>query len=134
MTRLPTSKQLLVDTQILIWAALGEGLTPNTKKILEETDELFVSSISILEIKIKQAVNKLAYFDVSDQVNQLNAVVLDYSADHAEKYRIFNPKNRDPFDNAIIATALAETIDLLSSDLSILDTPIKGVRTINARQ
>ena len=47
-------------------------------------------------------------------------------------YRIFKPSNKDPFDNALIVSAINEGCFLLTSDPKILETRSKGLKLLDA--
>jgi PIN domain nuclease of toxin-antitoxin system len=49
----------LVDTQIFIWTLISpDNLTAQTRQILQ-SNEIFVSQVSLFEIAIKQKIGKL---------------------------------------------------------------------------
>ena len=47
-------------------------------------------------------------------------------------YRIFNPDNKDPSDNALLAIALNEKLALVTSDPKILTVTEPGLKLIDA--
>jgi PIN domain nuclease of toxin-antitoxin system len=112
--------RLLLDTATFIWAA-GSPDRISAKAMRTMTTSharLELSSISLSEIAIKQALGKLDFDaeDVRIGISDLKLRILPYTADHA--YQLFNlPRHhRDPFDRQIIAQALTEKIAVVSSD------------------
>ncbi len=112
---------ILVDTHIALWIGGGRPIGSKTAILLQSTQTVYISGISLLEIQMKIARNKLpSSLGIDILVEKLDLTVLDYSQKHASSYKIFNPDNRDPFDNAIIASAVAEDIPLITADRHIL--------------
>ena len=57
----------LIDTQILIWFQLSsDKLSKNSiALLLDPTNEIFVSQITLFELVIKQKIGKLPELDIS---------------------------------------------------------------------
>ncbi|HMJ62497.1 MAG TPA: type II toxin-antitoxin system VapC family toxin [Bryobacteraceae bacterium] len=111
--------RLLIDTQVLIQAYLGDVFPAKVKAHLENPDnERLVSSMSVVEIALKHAKNKLPMTEahVHQAVADLRLTVIPFAAQYA--YRLFTlpQHHRDPFDRMLIATALVEGIPIVSSD------------------
>ena len=91
---------------------------------------LEVSAVSLAEIAIKAGLGKLklAAEVVRRAVEELNARVLPYTAEHA--YALFELPlyHRDPFDRQIITQALTEKIPVITPDETF--QLYKGVRVI----
>lgn len=49
-----------------------------------------------------------------------------------KRYQIFDEKNKDPFDNFLIAVSLAHNLTLLTSDDKILQLQVKGLKLQDA--
>jgi PIN domain nuclease of toxin-antitoxin system len=79
-----------------------------------------ISAISLSEIAIKSARGKLVFAqdDLKAAIHALHLRVLPYTAEHA--FRLFDlPLHHgDPFDRQIIAQALAESIPVVTSDVT----------------
>ena len=118
-------KKYLIDTQILIWAILGdEKLSDRNQKLLENSqNEIFISQITLIEIAIKSKLNKLPNFNYSinqliDKVKQIDFQILPIKNDHINTYnsiKLFD-NHRDPFDRLIISTSVFENIPIISAD------------------
>jgi PIN domain nuclease of toxin-antitoxin system len=112
--------RLLLDTVTFIWAVNSpDRISSKAMRTLQNAQtRLELSAISLSEIAIKQTLGKLDFGadDVRIGIADLRLRVLPYTADHA--YQLFNlPLHHgDPFDRQIIAQALAEDIDVVTSD------------------
>jgi PIN domain nuclease of toxin-antitoxin system len=115
----------LIDTQILIWFNLdSDKLKRHIYDILIDTsNQIYVSQISLMEIVIKQATGKLSDLTWGTEtiVNQLqkdSIVFLNIEEKHisACKNTPFYEHHRDPFDRFLLATALSENMTIISSD------------------
>src|SRR4051812_15908128 len=80
--------------------------------------KLEMSSISLSEIAIKQALGKLDFSmeDVRSGIMDLKLRVLSYTAGHAFHLFSLPVHHCDPFDRQIIAQALAEEIPVVTPD------------------
>ncbi len=115
----------LIDTQILIWYQLNSPRISShvAAILLDLSNEIFVSQITLFEISIKQKIGKLPELDVSIEdivsvINQDGFSVLNLENQDIANYdRIpLVHDHRDPFDRLILATALSENISLISAD------------------
>jgi len=118
-------KSYLVDTQILIWSLIS----PNrlSSAILERlsSGQIYTSQISLLEIAIKQKINKLPELQISIEELERTIVrdgfqVIPLKSKHIAAYReipLF-ANHRDPFDRLLLATAYSENIAMISADLN----------------
>ena len=113
----------LVDTQIMIWTLISpEKLTAQVKQILE-SNEIFVSQISLFEIAIKQKIGKLPELDLPikqlvERMKLDNFILLPLSVDHFDAYSKVPllENHRDPFDRLLLAIAISEDMPIISAD------------------
>lgn len=113
----------LIDTQILIWSLVSpDKLSAAAHRALQE-GTIYVSVISLLEITIKQKINKLLDLSVTtdeliEQLKRDGFELLPLSTQHIAQYNTIRLQvdHRDPFDRLLLATALAEQIPLISAD------------------
>lgn len=117
--------RLLLDTQVLIWFLEGNKSLPvHIHDLISEADnEVLVSRISLFEVAIKLKIGGRLNLKrgLSGLINDClleNISVLPILDDHLLTYdRIpFHDDHRDPFDRLILATALAESIPVISAD------------------
>lgn len=124
---------ILIDTNIFIWVATNEKLSRKQLTILEHADSLYVSAISILEIRIKQELGKLRLFDALYLAEKMDITILPLDGRGASSYRLLDKSNPDPFDNAISSLAIVNDLTLMTTDKKILQLQSPGLRCIDAR-
>jgi PIN domain nuclease of toxin-antitoxin system len=117
--------KLLLDTQLLLWAAgQPERLSSRARKQLEDPDnELLFSAASLWEITIK---NTLGRDDFRVEPRVLRRGLLDngyielpVTSEHAVNVDTLSPLHKDPFDRLLLAQALVEGIALLTADAQL---------------
>jgi PIN domain nuclease of toxin-antitoxin system len=112
----------LIDTQTLLWALEDNpNLSQQSKSILEDTTSvLYVSIASLWEIAIKTSIKKLELRQSLAQIvqilPQMEVLVLPIDPVHILTVETLPFFHRDPFDRIIIAQALAENLEIISSD------------------
>ena len=111
--------RLLLDTHILLWWLDDDPrLTATLRRaILDGTNEVLVSSITVAEIEIKKALGKL---DVPRELltllDEAGFRILPLSAAHAQQLRDLPSHHADPFDRLLIAQAIVERVPLATAD------------------
>tara|TARA_E500000318_G_scaffold104637_1_gene110806 strand:+ start:416 stop:802 length:387 start_codon:yes stop_codon:yes gene_type:complete len=127
--------KLLLDTQLILWAAKEDKkLSPAARKLMSDMEnELLFSSISIWEITIK---NGLQRPDFKANARLIRRGMLDNGytelpmlSEHALAVDTLPPVHKDPFDRILIAQAKAEGILLLTAD-TMLDQYGEPVRLV----
>lgn len=113
----------LVDTHVLLWVLTDDPrLGPRTRASLTASST-HVSSISILELRIKAMLGKLAVPD--DLVARLpdqGLLLTSFSATDADAIRTFATlTHHDPFDRALLAQAYSAGWTLVTADRRLLD-------------
>lgn len=117
--------KLLLDTQLLLWAAgQPERLSPRARRQLNDPEnELFFSAASLWEITIKTSLGR-DDFRVEPRV--LRRALLDngyielpITSAHAVNVDALPPLHKDPFDRLLVAQALVEGITLLTADAQL---------------
>jgi len=111
--------RLLLDTHVYLWSVMDDRkLTKAARKLIQDADDVFVSSASIWEASIKAGLGKLDV-DVNLLVSEIKASgfsELPVRAVHAALVRDLPDIHRDPFDRLLIAQALSEPLRLVTSD------------------
>jgi PIN domain nuclease of toxin-antitoxin system len=120
---------LLLDTHILLWAALKPELLPERLQVhlLDPGHTLILSAATAWELSIKHHLGKLpeaapllAFREVA---RQLGAEVLSISAAHALRAGALDWTHRDPFDRMLVAHAQLDGCFLVTLDEQIRAFP-----------
>ncbi len=121
--------RFLVDTQVLIWIAIGDPrLKPAPRALLNDpTHEVQFSVSSIWEIAIKRALKRPDFlFDPREIRRQFIAQgyeELPILGHHVVVVDSLPLLHKDPFDRMLIAQAMVEGITLLTADPTIARYP-----------
>lgn len=127
--------KLLLDTQLLLWAAgQPESLSRSALDLLEDEDnELLFSAASLWEIAVKKSLGR-DDFQVEPRVLRRSLLDNGYSelpitSDHAVNIDALPALHKDPFDRLLLAQALSEGITLLTADdqLARYSGPVRKV-------
>ncbi len=114
--------RLLLDTHTFIWFFNGEKkLSENAKRqISDNSNEKFVSLISVWEIAIKISIRKLIVKGGTQQVlsdiSDNNFSLLNFSSEYFPINESLPIHHRDPFDRMLIAQAISENMTIVTKD------------------
>ena len=121
--------KLLLDTQLLLWAAgTPERLSGQARPLLEDpANELLFSPVSLWEIAIKRGLGR-ADFQVDARVLRRGLldngyVELPLTGEHAVAIEGLPPLHKDPFDRILVAQAMVEGVVLLTADTMVAQYP-----------
>ena len=121
--------KLLLDTQLLLWAAgQPEKLSAGARALLEAADnELLFSAASIWEITIKSSLGR-EDFHVEPRVLRRGLLDNGYlelpiTSQHAVGVDSLPGLHRDPFDRLLVAQAQSEGIMLITADAQVAQYP-----------
>ncbi|MBU2648091.1 type II toxin-antitoxin system VapC family toxin [bacterium] len=115
----------LLDTHVLIYLGCGYGdqIGKKALEIYKDPDtQIFVSQISFWEMAVKINIGKLhipiGLQNVIIQSQQAGIETISVQNSHILFYQSLDVKenHKDPFDRYIIATAISEDLQILSSD------------------
>lgn len=127
--------KLLIDTQVFIWL-INEDARLGTKTLgmLQDTsNEVCISYFSFFEMTIKASIGKLDFdSSVMDDLPKMGIDLVAPNNAALQKYAIFNPDNKDPFDNILATVALIEKCTFITSDPKILAVSVRGLNLLNA--
>lgn len=121
--------KLLLDTQVLLWAAgQPERLSAAARRLLSSSrNTLLFSAASLWEIAIK---NGLGREDFRVEPRLLRRGLLDngytelpVTSQHAVSIDALPPLHRDPFDRLLLAQATIEGVVLLTADAQLARYP-----------
>ena len=125
---------LLIDTHVLIWMLYSpERLSEQTKTVMSNSGEVFVSMASLWEIAIKHSLGKLKYDPkiIIDKLEASGLELLDIKSEHVKNYKRVKLPQGDPFDIMIMSQALAGEFSVVTADRLILEAYPK--KTFDAR-
>jgi PIN domain nuclease of toxin-antitoxin system len=116
---------LLLDTNALIWIlghTSGGQLGRKTRQLIGEADNVYASSVSVLEIRIKTMLGKLVSADdLLDDILKSGFVELPFNSRHADALLLFPTlAKHDPFDRMLLAQASVAGATLTTSDSMLL--------------
>ncbi len=122
---------ILLDTHVLIWALENNPTISNIvrDKIIDGNNIVFVSSVSVWEIAIKESIGKL---DVPDnlieeiELHRFTPLPINYA--HAQFAATLPYLHKDPFDRMLIAQAVIEKLTLCTRDELIIEYKVKTIR------
>ncbi len=111
--------KIIIDTHIFLWlAAAPERLSSKHMSIVEDLNNtLYLSSISIAEIMIKQSIGQLDFdADILALVEEMGIELLDFDAASALLLGTLPFHHRDPFDRMIIAQSIVHGYKIMTVD------------------
>jgi PIN domain nuclease of toxin-antitoxin system len=121
----------LIDTQSFLWYIEDKPLLPKRIKEMmnDKTNTLYLSIASLWEITIKMSIGKLVLSKTLPELIQEVSVhgfkLLGIEPSHLLALAQLEMHHRDPFDRIIMSQAIAEDIDLVSSDAEFKKYPVK---------
>jgi len=123
--------RLLIDTHILLWwLELNERLTPSTRALIDDPDnDPIVSIVSFWEIALKVRTGKLKA-DIAAIARTLEGqrfTRLGIEDDHLQTLLGLPNHHRDPFDQLLIAQAIAEGAAFVTHDNIAARYPVKVI-------
>ena len=116
---------LLLDTQVLLWAASGSSRLPDAaaRLIDDPLNHLAFSAASLWEIAIR---NRLGRNDFVVDAKLLRRGLLENGYEelavtgaHAIALGTLPPIHRDPFDRILIAQSIVERTRLVTADATV---------------
>jgi len=127
--------RLLLDTHVVLWAALWPERLPGPASVLltDPTNQLLFSVVCVWEVAIKRGLNR-ADFVVDPQQLRDDLLANEYTelpitGQHAVAVASLPLLHRDPFDRMMIAQALVEGVTFLTADPAMADykAPIRMI-------
>lgn len=110
---------ILIDTHIFLWWLKDDPkLSKSARKCITEADIVYVSAASLIEvaIKIQQKKLKADINELIQAIKDCDFQELPISSEHAKTLAGLPFHHRDPFDRILIAQAIAEPLQFLTSD------------------
>ncbi|MDL2356325.1 MAG: type II toxin-antitoxin system VapC family toxin [Pseudomonadota bacterium] len=127
--------KLLLDTQLLLWAAGDPNrLRPVARALIAAPENiLFFSAVSLWEIAIKRGLGR-PDFQADPRVLRRGLLDNGYkelavSSEHAVAIEALPPIHKDPFDCMLVAQATVEGVTLITADslMAQYPGPVRGV-------
>jgi PIN domain nuclease of toxin-antitoxin system len=121
--------KLLLDTQVLLWAAGGsQSLSAAARALIDDAaNELYFSAASLWEVVIKSALGRADFTVNARQLRRglldNNYIELPIQSEHVVAVDMLPSIHKDPFDRILISQALVEGIVLLTADPTVARYP-----------
>ena len=123
---------ILLDTNAALWLADDSPRLGPTSRSLLQSQEVWVSAVSLWEVAIKQASGKLRLDgDLSGALRLAGVRELAMSWAHPALLAEIELPHRDPFDRMLVAQAKTQSLLFLTADRAILGAGLPFAR--NAR-
>ncbi len=115
--------KLLLDTHVFLWTIAADRRLSGTasRLILDQGNELFLSTASVWEVFLKAQIGKLplpkpvgAFVKTQLAENFIRSLPL--TLEHVLKLERLPMHHRDPFDRILIAQAIAESVPIVTAD------------------
>jgi PIN domain nuclease of toxin-antitoxin system len=121
-------KKILLDTHILIWFFEDNHRLSKEDKdlIIDSENIIYFSSVSIAEMAIKTAKNKLNLPDnFLEMCYHQDFIELPLMSTHSQLLNDLSFVHLDPFDRLLIVQAQAENLYLMTKDSQFLNYNVK---------
>lgn len=107
---------LLLDTHVVLWWLADDAtLADDVKSRLDVEPDVYVSSATVWEVVIKQAVGKITQpTDLPDLIRNAGFRELRISFEHAIAAGRLPLLHRDPFDRMLVAQARCDGLTLVT--------------------
>ena len=117
--------RLLLDTHVALWAIADDPRLkePGRGLILDASNTVVVSAVSVWEIAIKRSLGRgdmpVSAADALHYFKAAGYVMLEVTAEHAAQVEQLAPIHADPFDRLLVAQALREPLRLVTHDFLV---------------
>ena len=118
--------KLLLDTHVAIWSLAASDRLDERERLLidDASNEIFISSVTVLEIAIKKSLGRASAppFTSKQAIAGFTSAgyrILDVTAAHAGAVETLPHIHSDPFDRLLVAQALTEPLRLLTHDKTV---------------
>ncbi len=118
--------RFLLDTHALLWAAQGDRRLSEAAEaiIVDGSQELVLSAVSVLEIALKQAAGRLELPEdaatwIRGRIAAFGLEELPVTTAHAIEAARLPAHHRDPWDRLLVAQARVEGLPLLTADTTL---------------
>jgi PIN domain nuclease of toxin-antitoxin system len=111
--------KIIIDTHIFLWAlAEPQKLSDaNRSELVDLSNTIYVSAISITEIMIKTSIGKFhVNFNPVEKAEESGFKLLAYNAEAALVLKDMPFHHKDPFDRMLIAQSMALNYPIMTED------------------
>jgi PIN domain nuclease of toxin-antitoxin system len=121
--------KLILDTHIIIRLVNGDtSIDPAIVRLIDDqSNQKYVSAVSLWEIAIKVSIGKLKMGGTISQIEKLlsnNGIsLIDIKSSHLEQLITLPFIHKDPFDRLIITQAIVEKLQIITDDQFIVKYP-----------
>ncbi|MDD5177442.1 MAG: type II toxin-antitoxin system VapC family toxin [Sterolibacterium sp.] len=128
----------LLDTHAFLWAVFGpEKLSRKARAaIVEPTNEICLSSISLSEISLKYALGKLKLENCTPEslvtaAREMGLTLITANADESASFhRLPSVAHRDPFDRMLVWQAIQRQLVLITKDSALPTYQAAGLKVL----
>jgi PIN domain nuclease of toxin-antitoxin system len=112
---------LLLDTHVVLWWLTDDRtLSDDIKDRLDHEPDVYVSSATIWEVAVKQAIGKIKEpADLPERIRGSGFRQLPITFEHAIAAGRLPLIHRDPFDRMLVAQARVEDLTLVTRDAEV---------------
>lgn len=126
----------LLDTHYLLWSIANSSKIPKSAKdiIVDQHNQILVSTISFWEISLKFSIGKLNLKgflpeDIPELCLKMNFEILNILAQECSSYHQLVPNyHKDPFDKMLIWQAISNDYILITDDNDIKKYASSGLK------
>ena len=113
---------ILLDSHAFYWLVTDQpSFGSRARNKLSTSSEVYVSSLSVLELTIKAIAKRLPALDFIAAINEAQLKQLSYSAfDAGSLEQLPDQVPKDPFDRALLAQARNNKLDFYTADRKLL--------------
>ncbi len=128
------AKYLLDTHMFLWWMSDADQLSKEVFDVISDTsNQIYISSVTIWDIAIKEALGKLKVdADLNSAIEANGFIELKISAICANATKKLEPIHRDPFDRILISQAIEGEMTLITVDRFIVQ--YEGVRVLSFKK
>ena len=111
--------RILLDTHIVLWLLAGsKRIKPIKNIILNEHNEIYISTASWWELAIKININKFDgdLKEIRKASKESGFIELPITGEHTETLLQLPPIHKDPFDRILVSQAITEPMKLMTAD------------------
>jgi len=126
--------KILLDTCAFIWITTdAPELSPKARDVFRNSEnEMFLSSVSVWEIMVKNNIGKLPLPDEPENFVRLKREQHAIETLSLTEQAVFHLKklpkhHQDPFDRMLICQALERNLTILTSDNQIVQYPVSTI-------